>query len=165
MKKLTYPKMAEFFSASFAAKEMYINDLLPPDKLIEEAGGTILGCFYTGTIMDECEWQEDPDYYGVLDILRRLSAVDSQRLNDIMHGAPLEDKELDILRRDHAEKDLEGWDGVHLWPVQLQDGQICAVFVGHHSGMGEFDLSFTDAFSSVKEAMAWSEKLTLFTYS
>jgi hypothetical protein len=133
MKKLTYPKMAEFFSASFAAKEMYINDLLPPDKLIEEAGGTILDCFYTGTIMDECEWQEDT--------------------------------ELDILRRDHAEKDLDGWDGVHLWPVQLQDGQIFAVFVGHHSGIGEFDLSFTDAFSSVKEAMAWSEKLTLFTHS
>lgn len=165
MKKLTNPTMAEFFSASGAAKEMYINDVLPLDKLIEEAGSTILGCFYAGTIMDECEWQEDPDYYGVLDILRRLGAVNGQRLNDIMHGAPLEDTELDILRRDYAEKDLDGWDGVHLWPVQLQDGQIFAVFVGHHSGMGEFDLSFANAFRSVKEAMAWSEEFNLFSYS
>lgn len=89
MRKLTYPTMAEFVSASSAAKEMYINDVLPPDKLEGEAGSTILGCIYTGTIMDECEWQEHPDEYSVFDILRRSSAVDNQRLNDIKRGSPL----------------------------------------------------------------------------
>lgn len=157
MSNLDNPSIEEFFAASKPAQYDFINTILPNEKLYEEAGDTILGMYYEGARDRDSEWINYPDDYDVVSILEESGEIDSDRLGAIENGSPLEEAELQILRRDHADNDPEGWDGVHLWEVELKDGSLFAAFQSQSQGQAGFTLDYARSFRSREEAVEWLE--------
>lgn len=155
MSNLNNPSIEEFFAASKPAQSDFIDKILPTEKLYEEAGDTILGMYYEGARDRDSEWINYPEDYDVVSILEESGEIDSDRLSAIENGSPIAENELQILRRDHADNDPDGWDGVHLWAVELKDGPLFVAFQSQSQGQAGFTMDYSRSFRSKEDAIAW----------
>ncbi len=161
MSMLNNPSIADFLAASETDQSAFIDRALPAEKLYAEAGFTILGMYYEGARDRDSEWIDHPEYYDVVGILKNSGQIGSDRLSAIENGAPVNEPELQILRRDYAENDPEGWTALHLWEVALRDGNLFVVFYGHNQGPAGFALEYGRSFETKDEAVAWLESFDL----
>lgn len=108
------------------------------------------------------EYEDQPEEYGVVDILRdRVPKLSDERARDIHAGSKLSKEELGIVIEAIAEDDPDGWRGHHGFEIELEDRTAVAHFIGHSLGQGGVDFEYCGSFNDVQSLKDWIERQPL----
>lgn len=108
------------------------------------------------------DYEDQPEEYGVVDILRgRVPALSDERARNILAGSKLSQEELDIVIEAIAENDADGWWGHHGFEIELADQTVFAHFIGRSLGQGGVDFEYYGTFNDGQSLKNWIERQPL----
>ena len=125
-------------------------------------GDGYLGISYPINDAEVREYAEQPEEYGVVDILldRGLTLSD-KRVREILACSQLTQEELDIVIEAIAENDTDGWWGHHGFEIELADQPAFAHFIGCSLGQGGIEFEYCGAFKDAQSLKDWIESQPL----
>lgn len=108
------------------------------------------------------EHEDQPEEYGVVDILRdRVPTLSDERARAILAGSKLSQEELDVVIEAIAENDTDGWWGHHGFEIELADQTVFAHLIGRSLGQGGVDFEYYGTFTDAHSLKDWIERQPL----